>query len=675
MSTQNNNKGSLLKLVKQRRRESIDNELAVTNRNEPLVCSDNQSAMWLHWQTNPSSTEFNIPAIFKLTGDVDDELLANAWRQVCQRHESLRTYFADGEDGRGVQIISDQVTELEIIDLSNCSKVNGNDQEELKSSLEAMACTRFDLTCQPPVKAALFRVSSSESIIALVLHHIISDGWSMDIVFSELSQIYLALLRDTAIDLPPLKIQYADYAVWQRSQVSSRDYQEQWSYWSERLQDLTRLALPYDRAAPSQPSYLGQTVSFELPAELVSSLEALAQQEGVTLYMVLLGTYQWLLSRLSGQTDVCVGSTVANRSRAELESVVGFFANVLAMRVTVDERQSLAEYLQQVKQMCVSAFSRQSVSLYEVAEQAGVGRSGSRASLYQATFVLQNTHTATGPKRGDSSSSEPLDGLTVSPCELGPQLLPYELMLSVEASSRGGLVGHLSYQEERFSRQSMQRFGERYVQLLQQWVSAVSSSASSASALSQPLWRCSVLLPGEGLSGAVENIPSWEVSVPEVFNAVVERCAEQVAVVAESGERLDYRTLDTQSTQLARALQARGVQPGDWVGMCLPRSLDAVVSLLAILKAGAGYVPLAPNTPHERLLGIFEDAGLSYLLVNEAVLAELPAYDLMFMEVLSVDGERSQWQSESTAPLSVCRQAESLAYVTYTSGSTGQPKG
>src|ERR1043166_8673785 len=511
----------------------------------------------------------------------------------------------------------------------------------------------FALNQDVPWRVQLLHVAVADHVLLFTLHHIVSDGWSMDVLIREVSALYEAYVNGEESLLAELPIQYADYAVWQREWLQGELLEEQLGYWREQLAGVPAvLELPADRVRPAQQSHHGAHLPFQLSAELSAGLKQLSQREGVTLFMTLLAGWQLLLARYSRQADVVVGSPVANRTRSEVEGLIGFFVNTLVLRTQVSGGLRVRELLQRVREVCLGAYAHQEVPFEMLVEQLQPERDLSYTPLFQVMLVLQNA----------PQTQVEWAGVQMRALELESGTAKYDLTLGLAESARG-LDGTLEYNRDLYERETMERLVGHYQQVLSGLVEKIE----------QRVWEVRLLSAaeeGQVLRQRGTKRVEYEVSssLTELFEQQVERTPEQIAVVYEE-QQLSYRELNARANQLAHYLKDRGVGPEVLVGVSLERSLELVVALLGVLKAGAAYVPLDPAYPTERLCFMCEDAGIQILLSNAKLEGVLPEFG---GERILLDGP---FAGHSDSNPQVSMDAENPAYVIYTSGSTGRPKG
>jgi amino acid adenylation domain-containing protein len=630
------------------------------DRNQPLPLSLAQQRLWfLDRLDKAASAAYHMPSALRLTGDLDVAALQSTLDRLVARHESLRTRFV-ANDGVPYQQIApaDCGFALRIEDLSAWS---ADERETLVAKLAAEeAAAAFDLSTGPLIRGRLLKLAAEEHVLLLTQHHIITDGWSLGILVREVAALYTAFRLGEADPLPPLDIQYADYAQWQRQWLDGEELTRQTDFWREHLTGAPALlSLPLDRPRPAVQSHAGDRISFLLPAELTAGLRALSQRHGVTLYMTLLSAWGVLLARLSGQSDVVIGTSMANRQRREVESLIGFFVNTLALRLRLDDRPNVETLLAQAKDITLAAFAHQDLPFEQIVEAVQPRRSLSHSPLFQTLFAFNNTNTS-----GDALT---LPGLTLAPVQSADDSAHFDLSLSM--ADRGGhLAASIEYASDLFDRATIERWTGYFLQLMEAMVADASRTVDMLPML--PAAERTQLLHEFNAS---ESAYAKDTLLHELFEQQAAAQPDAVAVVFED-LRLTYGELNARANQLAHALIELGIQPDDRIAIAVERGLDLVVGFLGILKAGGAYLPLDPSYPADRLQYTLQDAAPKALLTQQALQQQLPAVPV---PVFLLDSEELQAALSAQPAGNPRRQVASndVAYVIYTSGSTGLPKG
>ncbi|WP_371823518.1 amino acid adenylation domain-containing protein [Myxococcus sp. CA056] len=625
--------------------------ISTVSRDAPLPLSFAQERLWFLNQFHEQQAVYNMPFALRLEGALDVAALHDSLRTLVLRHESLRTRFPG--DGEPSQRISDAPDfDWGLIDLSS----SPNPDDEVLRLLQLDAEAPFNLALGPLFRAHLFLLAPQRHLLLLNLHHIISDGWSFGVLYQELSAEYLARLQGVASSLAPLSIQYADFSSWQRHWLSGDTLSSQLSFWTRLLDGVPHvLSLPTDFPRPSLQSFEGSTHRFSLPLHLRDSLDALSRLHGATLFMALLSSFQLLLSRYSGQLDFLVGSPIANRTRPQLESLIGFFVNTLPLPARLSGNPSFLDVLLRTRDSCLGAYSHQELPFEKLVEELHVQRSLSHGPLVQVMFALQNA----------PAGQLQLPGLVVDTLELHPRTSKFDLTLSLEETPHG-LNGVFEFATALFTPATISRMADHLRGLMEQVVRTPHASIHSLELLSTDERR--------------QWLVEWnDTGRPyPAHSSIVERFATQAALrpdaiaVQHGSDSLSYGELDMRSTRLARILRAQGVDRArPQVGVCLPRSPELIVTLLAILKAGGAYVPLDPDYPSERLDFMARDSQVQRIVTQTSLSVRVPHGDI---EPLCIDA-LPPVSDDELPRLTHDMGPDDLAYVTYTSGSTGRPKG
>jgi amino acid adenylation domain-containing protein len=615
-----------------------------------------QQRLWFLDQLEPGTAYYNIPAGLRLEGALDVGALQRAFDELLRRHESLRTTFR-AEQGEPVQVIAPAFSlPLAVVDLR---EVSAPEREAEALRLATQEARRpFNLATGPLLRATVLRLEEQRHVMLLTLHHIISDGWSMGVLVREMAALYEAFRQDRASPLPELGLQYADYALWQRQWLRGEVLEARLEWWRKQLEDAPSvLELPTDRPRPAVRTYRGATHLSLLPAPLAGALESLSQREGATLFMTLMAAFQALLHRYSGQTDIVVGTDVANRDHAETESLIGFFVNQLVLRLRLGGDPTFRQLLAQTRQVSLDAYAQQDLPFEDLVRALNPERSMAHAPLFQVKLVLQNT----------TRSVVELPGLRMESDAVDPATAKLDLTVLVSPSPEG-LYCAWMYSMDLFDAPTMERMALHFQRVLEAVVAMGGEQRLSTLPLLSEAERHRLLV-------------EWnETAAPHPSRCFHERFAEQaarapdaVAVVAADGQ-LTYGELDRKANQLAHYLLALGVMPETRVGLFVERSVHALVGLLGILKAGGAYVALDPSQTHaqERMRHVLSDAKAQLIVTQESLMDELPAQG-GFLVSLDADDGLLEAQPEEAPAIRV--EPGHLAYVLYTSGSTGQPKG
>ncbi|HEX4959375.1 MAG TPA: non-ribosomal peptide synthase/polyketide synthase, partial [Thermoanaerobaculia bacterium] len=631
--------------------------LRPASRQGELPLSFAQERLWFLDQLQPGSAAYNVPAAVRLTGWLDVSALAATLREILRRHESLRTSFSL-RSGQPVQVIVPAAELLlPVVDLSGLDAAR---REPVAGALaRAESLQPFDLSRAPLLRAVLLRLAGDEHALLLTLHHIASDAWSAGVLVREMVALYRAFSQGAPSPLPEFAMQYADFAIWQRGWLRGDELEAQLGYWRGILSGAPVLELATDRPRKPLQGYRGADSSFTWPGEVSEGVRDLARRRGATPFMVLLAAFDALLQRYTGQDDLVVGTIIANRNRSEIEGMIGFFVNTLALRADLAGGPAFSDLLVRVRESALGAYTHQDLPFEKLVAELQPERDLSRSPLFQVLFQLQNT----------PMDAEPIElpGLELQPMGTGGQTAKFDLVLNTyEAGSV--LSGVLKYNTDLFERATAARIVRHFTALV-------------AGAMAEPFRRLSEL---PLLSAAESHQLVWEWNerpaedlgfgvLHELFTEQAARAPESTAVACE-GERLSYGELDRRSNQLARYLERQGILPGDRVGLFLERSVGMAVAILGVLKAGAAYVPLDPTYPQERLSFLLADSRPPVVLTQESLGALLPESEAASrIVVMDRDEERIVRERDCALRIRVC--AEDPAYVIYTSGSTGRPKG
>ncbi|MCQ9424676.1 amino acid adenylation domain-containing protein [Pseudomonas sp. LJDD11] len=619
------------------------------DRHQPISLSYAQQRQWFLWQLEPDSAAYNMPTALRLRGRLDHTALKRSFDALIARHETLRTTFQEAGE-QAVQIIhAPQPVDIAYESL--------NHEDLIESSVEQEIRQPFDLLNGPLLRVKLLRLEEDDHVLVLTMHHIVSDGWSMPVMVDELVTLYQGYEQGDEVSLPPLPIQYADYAVWQRRWMEAGEQQRQMAYWTGQLGgEQPVLELPLDHPRPAIQSHAGARLELELSSELSASLKQLAQRHGVTLFMVLLASFQTLLHRYSGQADIRVGVPNANRNRVETERLLGFFVNTQVLKAEFDQQTTFSELLQQVKLTALAAQAHQDLPFEQLVEALQPERSLSRSPLFNVMFnhlSLRDTDLRS------------LSALDVEHVSMPGRVAKFDLSLDT-FEAQGRLSAALTYATSLFEHATIGRLSEHWQNLLASICDQPQQRVAELAMLAAPeqqaiLQRWGLSRPAStGTRHVHQTIAEWVKRTPQAVAVV---CGEQ---------QLTYGQLDEQANRLAHRLVELGVGPEVRVAVAMHRSVEIVVAFLAVLKAGGAYVPLDVAYPQDRLLYMMNDCAATLLLTQSDLLARLPVPRQVV--TLAID-EPDNWQHcPATAVQSQVAQGN-LAYVIYTSGSTGQPKG
>ena len=642
--------------VSKRRAEAIPRRRAEV----PAPASFGQQRLWLLDQLLPGRAAYNLPFAVRLSGRLEVGALGRSLAEVVRRHEVLRTVFVGGDAG-ALQVPAPAGGRLlAAVDLSRLPAPAR--EAEARRLARADARRPFDLACGPLLRATLLRLEARAHVLLFCLHHTVSDGWSNAVLLGEMSQLYAAFAAGEASPLPELELQFADFAVWQRQQLTGETLDGLLAYWRQKLRDAPPvLELPTDRARPAAPRHLGGTVTGALDAGTPGALNQLGRDREATPFVILLAAFQALLGRWAGSRDVVVGSPVAGRERPEVEGLIGFFANTLVLRTDLLGDPSFAELLDRVRRAVLEAQEHAELPFERLVEELRPERDEAVHPLFQVAFVLQD---------GGRRSAE-LPGLTfepVAPREIHSGVAKFDLTLFVDLQAAGSELW-LEYDRELFAATTASRFLRHLRTLLR---GALKRPQTPLSELPWLLAAERHQLLCEWRSPAA--VTDSEATVHGLFQAQARSIGEAIALESADGA-LSYGELDRRSGRLAAELRAMGVGPGTAVGVAMERSAELVVALVAILEAGGAYVPLDPAYPSARLALMLADSGVRVLLTLERHLPALAELPTGTARILAVDRARAAPEVALDAVALDAVSPDDLAYLVYTSGSTGRPKG
>ncbi|NMG11915.1 non-ribosomal peptide synthetase [Brasilonema sp. UFV-L1] len=644
-----------------------------------LPLSFAQQRLWFLDQLVPNNPFYNVPAALHLTGSLNLTALEQTFNEIVRRHEALRTTFVMVQ-GQPIQVIAPTLkVSLSVIDLQELPQVvsaaTRREQREIQArQLTTQEAQRpFNLSSDPLLRITLLRLDEAEHILLLNMHHIVSDGWSVGVLIREIAALYTAFTTNQPSDLPELPIQYADFAYWQRQWLQGEVLERQLGYWRQQLDGISVLNLPTDRPRSTVPTYRGARQFLQLPKSLSEALEALSQQEGVTLFITLLATFQILLYRYTQQEDIAVGSPIANRNRSEIEGLIGFFVNSLVLRTDLSRNPTFQELLSRVKEVALGAYAHQDLPFEKLVEELHPERNLNQNPLFQVVFALQNA----------PMSALELPGLTLNPLPFDSETTRFDLEFHLwERASKGGatltpqnglwvdssegISGFVIYSTDLFDDATITRMLGHFQTLLENIVAHAEQRIADIPILSKA--ELHQLLVEWNNTQA--DYPQ-DRCIHQLVESIAELTPDALALVFED-KQLTYRELNKRSNQLAHYLQKLGVGAEVLVGLCIERSLDMVIGMLGILKAGGAYVPLDPTYPFERLSFMLEDAQVPVLLTHKQWIERIGIHNSHII-CLDKDWETLAQESEDNPSSNVT--ADNLAYVIYTSGSTGKPKG
>ncbi|MEH2195008.1 MAG: amino acid adenylation domain-containing protein [Nostoc sp.] len=688
----------------------IAEEIPVLPDDAPKFLSFAQQRLWLLAQLQGPSASYNMPMVLQLDGNLNIDALRSSFAYLLNRHASLRMYFptvaGNPQIAMSAAVNYTNLGEIEALTIQDCRKLDEYPQSStIQHFIDAHVRELFDLNTGPLFKAKLLQIKEQKHVLLINMHHIVSDGWSMGVFVREFRQAYTAFAQNQIPSLAPLPIQYSDYANWQRNWLQGEVLETQINYWKHQLQNAPPLLeLPTDYPRPALQSYRGARYLYSLTPELSAGIKALSQEQGTSLFMTLLAALNVLLSRYSRQEDLCIGSPIANRTHSQTESLIGFFVNTLVLRNQIKPEQSFIEFLQQTRQTCLDAYSHQDIPFEFLVEKLQPERSMSHNPLFQVMLTLEN----------NESPDLSLPGLEIQWLDFYCPFAKFDLTLMV-IESDNQLNCFWEYATDLFEKSTIERMAEQFEVLLKGIVDKPQ----------QPIKTLPLMTAAEALQlqcwNRIETNYPHDKTLVDLFEQQVAKNPNNLALVFES-QSLTYQQLNQKTNQLAHYLiQNYQIQPDTLIGICVERSLDMIIGLLAILKAGGAYVPIDPNYPQDRIRFMLEDSGISVLLTQSFLKDKLPLAELEnpcqvicldeenlgevlnddavcnFLSNLTPNPFRCREGEQESTPLSLWgRDLErgsknklhiasdnpnpqstphDLAYVIYTSGSTGRPKG
>ncbi|BFU96642.1 MAG: putative Multi-domain non-ribosomal peptide synthetase [Nitrospira sp.] len=622
------------------------------SRAKPLPLSYSQQRMWFIQQLAPEATAYNLLFVSRQKGLLKVPILRQVVDLLSRRHEAFRTTFAMTAAGPVQRIAPWQSPHLVEIDLRRLSKELR--EQEARRIAQEEGRRPFDLERGPLARISVAKLDQDDHILILNLHHIVGDQWSFGILGRDFASFYNALSQDLPLPEMPLAVQYADYAVWQRRCLTDEVLKDQEDYWKQALADLPTVNLPTDYPRPSMQTFRGAYCSIDIPDSTIETLKKFGARNRVTSFMTMLACFQLLLSRYSGQTDIAIGSPIANRTQMAMEQLIGTFVNTLVIRLDQSGNPPFVELVERVKEASLGAFTNQDYPFDRLVDTLQTARDPSMAPLIQVLFNMVNAPI------GDIQ----LYGLKWEPFEVDPGSAQFDLSLTVELEV--AKKAYLTFNTDLFKRETAVRLLRHFLTLLHDAVERPDAHISELSMLGKPE-RTQLLMEWNRTAAPYPHTQC----LPEIFEAQVQRTPDAVAVSMD-GTGLSYHDLNVTANRLARQLVRAGVQPKTIVGLCLDRSVEMVAGLLAIMKAGGCYVPLDPDYPRDRLRFMIEDSSAPVVLTTSALAERFVGQRC---RPICLDREAAAVRHEADDNLAPMATAQDLAYVLYTSGSTGHPKG
>ncbi len=628
--------------------------ITVIVRDGDLPLSFGQQRFWFLNEMEPGSPAYNIPVAVRLGGALDIKAVEKCFNTIILRHEVLRSNIRT-MDGKPVLVIAPKLElNMQVHDLSTLAEF---EREKIAQHMATEESRKpFDLAGEPLIRAQLIKMKSDDHILLLTMHHVVSDGWSTGIFIHEFASLYRAFVNESEPNLPDMDVQYVDYAHWQRRWLSNGILESQLSYWKDQLAGCPPLLeLPTDKPRPAEISYSGATKIFSFSGELSAAIKNLSREKGATDFMTLMAIFQTLLYRYSGQNDICVGTPVANRVRPEVEKLIGFFVNTVVIRTVFPEGLHFDRILENVKKTTLQAFANQDVPFEKLVDEIQPHRNMSHTPIFQVMFAYQNI----------PFEELKLPGLVIQPYQRENSAAKFDMTLSMR-DDNGTISGALEYNTDLFESNTIERF-LRHFQILAERVVEASPVKADMLPLLSPVEQHQMLVTW--------NDTEFEFPADTCIHQLFERQAAETpeAIAVTFGDsHLTYRELNHLANNLSAKLIAGGVAPGEIVGICLERSLEMIVGIMAILKAGGAYLPLDPAYPNDRITYILDDAKAKILITQRHVIEQ---FTIEGIESILLDEIWQEMSDGQCAKQDVPVEPDSVAYVIYTSGSTGKPKG
>ncbi|HHJ52564.1 MAG TPA: amino acid adenylation domain-containing protein, partial [Caldithrix abyssi] len=621
------------------------------DRSQELPLSFAQQRLWFLNQMDPNVASYNIPAAFDIKGPLNIDILQRVVDQIVTRHEILRTTFKTVDGKPHVEISEKPGIKIERIDLTT-----GADESVIRQYIISEARAPFNLETGPLMRIKVLQLKSEAAIILLTFHHIVSDAWSMSVFVREVAALYEAFSKDQSSPLPPLQLQYVDFAHWQRNWLKGEVLEAQINFWKEYLAGSPPLLeLPTDRPRPAVQTSNGDYIAFHLNPELSKAVKELTLKQGATLFMSLLAAFDVLLYRYSGQEDFNIGTPIANRNRAEIEPLIGFFVNTLVLRSDLSGNPTFTELLKRVRESALNAYAHQDLPFEKMVDALQPERNLSHSPLFQVMFSLQNT----------PGQAQPAGDLQIMPVEAHSGTAKFDLTLFMQEAA-DHLTGAFEFNTDLFDKSTVERMVRHFEKLLTAIVANPDTPIGLLPLIDEQEEK-QVLVDWNG----TDQPGTFSVTIVDIFERQASQTPDAVAVEYQD-QLLTYDQLNKKSNQLAHYLRDKGVGPDTFVGLSVKRSPEMIVAILGILKAGGAYVPLDPSYPSERLKYMLDDSAVPVLVTQEELTSVLPEHQA---ETVFID---HQWQEIARYPEdnpSKVLEPDHLAYMIYTSGSTGRPKG
>ncbi|PFQ18691.1 non-ribosomal peptide synthetase, partial [Bacillus cereus] len=643
-----------LQLLNNSLRKNTPKQIENTNLKENIPLSSAQKRLWFLYKFEKNTTSYNVLYTWIIKGNLNIPALEKSLKVILERHEILRTVFFE-RNGEPLQSVNNTFASLDFEDISYI-------EEDIEYTLDLAKSVNeepFDLEKGPPIRFKLYKINKNKYLFAISLHHIVADGWSIGILFKELNKLYNKYLTKKSIDnvLEKMNLQYRDFAIYQNEELYNGKYDNQLSYWINKFEKpLPSIDLPYDKVKPDKQTYLGNVIEFEITDKVYNKIKSINQNYNTTTYMVLLSCFKLLLSKYSNTEDIIVGTPIANRNISDIENLIGFFVNTIAIRTNISNCFTFNDVLNKVKWNALEAYDNQDIPFEKIVQKVKPDRDFSQSPLFNVMFALQNAPYT------DLNFKD----LCIEPIEIYSQTSKFDLFLSA-TESNNTIKCLFEYNTDLFKESTIERIIQHYLNLLEQCLDNPDIQVSNI-----------CYLTNDELGVLTQEWNNTQIDYPK--NAVHQMFEEQVQknpnyiAVSHNGEKLTYRELNEKANKLAHYLTKKGVKNNQPVGLCLERSIDTIVSMLAILKTGGCYVPLDPSYPLERLKYMIEDSNAGLLITKEDLIKKY-GLDKLNKLVIDVDLEKLEIEKQSNTNLCIEVPFDNLAYIIYTSGTTGRPKG
>jgi amino acid adenylation domain-containing protein len=615
-----------------------------------------QQRLWFLDQLDPGNSFYNVPRALRFKGPINRPALEQSLTEITRRHEALRTTFPS-DNGEPVQVIGTPgPVRIPLVDL--CHLADDERENAARQIAASEAATGFDLALGPLLRVVVIRLSAEDNLVLLTMHHIVTDGWSMGVLIKEVTTLYDSFSRGRPSPLPELQVQYADFSYWQQQRLRGEELEKHLGYWRRQLGDApTELDLPTTWPRPLLQSHRGASQQLRIPKSLADALKTLGRHEGTTTFMTLLAAFNVLLYRYTNQSDILVGTPIANRNHEELEALIGFFVNTLVLRTSfTSASMTFREALRQVRETTLGAYAHQDLPFERLVEELQPERNLSRTPLFQVMFILQNV----------PSAELQLSGLTLSAQDVYTATAKFDLSWTAIETEQG-IMGSIEYNSDIFSASAIELMSGHLLRLAASFVANPDARISDLPMLSEAEQK---LLLEEWNDTTVER--GVELCAHRMFEQQVKLTPDGIAVVFEE-QQLNYSELNRRANQLAHHLRELGVGPESHVAISLERSVEMLVALVGVLKSGAAYVPIDPAYPMERKAFMLEDSLAEVVIIQSE--ADAPAFNAERTRFLCLDAEQDAIARQSDDNLSTGVEPHNLAYIIYTSGSTGRPKG